>query len=139
MTAADPNAELARQRLKRLRNVSKKPIKWLTRFRVLSWHAMFEAVGKWVRTHQGEEEVVNVRYPSRYSKDKVEKRLGIWVNNQRQYFHRQLEQNESRREMLEKRREMLENLPGWTWTRTPAKESNFTVRMICEEVNLIAS
>ena len=35
--------------------------------------------------------------------------------------------------------QMLENLPGWTWTRTPAKESNFTVRMICEEVNLIAS
>ena len=93
---------------------------------------------KWVRSHEGEGEGVNVRYPSGYSKDKAEKRLGIWVNNQRQYFHRQLEQNESRREMFEKRREMLENLPGWTWTRTPAKESNFTVRMICEEVNLIA-
>ena len=64
VTAADPNAELARQRLKRLRNVSKKPLKWLTRARVLSWDAMFEAVGKWVRTHQGEGEVVNVRYPS---------------------------------------------------------------------------
>ena len=93
------------KRLKRLRNVRKKPLKWLTRARVLSWDAMFEAVGKWVRTHQGEREVVNVRYPSQKSKDKDEKRLAIWVNNQRMNY----------RVMNESRREMLENLPGWKW------------------------
>ena len=74
VTAADFNAELVRQRLKRLRNVHKEPLKWLTGARVLSWDAMFEAVGKWVRTHQGEGEGVNVRYPSQYSKDKDEKK-----------------------------------------------------------------
>ena len=110
VTAADPNAELARQRLKRLRNVRKEPLKWLTWARVLSWDAMFEAVGKWVRTHQGEGEVVNVRYPSQKSKDKDEKKMANWVYNQRQYFH-----GKRGRVMNGSRREMLESLPGWTW------------------------
>ena len=119
VTAADPNAELARQRLKRLRNVHKKPLKWLTRARVLSWDAMFEAVGKWVRTHQGEGEGVNVCYPRRHSKDKDEKKLGSWVcDQQRNYRAKRW------REMNESRREMLENLPGWKWTarNTPSWE-----------------
>ena len=117
VTAADPNAELARQRLKRLRNVRKEPLKWLTRARVLSWDAMFEAVGKWVRTHQGEGGVVNVRYPSQKSKDKDEKRLGFWVNNQRQEFYgkRGLRKLHGSRSENGSRREMLESLPGWTW------------------------
>ena len=110
VTAADPNAELARQRLKRLRNVRKEPLKWLTRARVLSWDAMFEAVGKWVRTHQGEGEGVNVRYPSQYSKDKDEKKLGFWVRDQQRNYH-----GKRGRVMNESRREMLESLPGWTW------------------------
>ena len=118
VTAADPNAELARQRLKRLRNVHKKPLKWLTRARVLSWDAMFEAVGKWVRTHQGEGEVVNVRYPMRYSKDKDEKKLAMWVNNQRSNYH-----GLTGRVMYESRRVMLESLPGWTWRSKRLKRS----------------
>ena len=110
VTAADFNAELARQRLKRLRNVRKEPLKWLTRARVLSWDAMFEAVGKWVRTHQGEGEVVNVRYPSRNSKDKDEKKMANWVHDQQINYH-----GKRGRAMNESRREMLENLPGWKW------------------------
>ena len=91
----------------------------MTRARVLSWDAMFEAVGKWVRTHQGEGEVVNVRYPRRYSKDKDEKKLAIWVNHQQSKYH-----GKRGRVMNESRREMLENLPGWKWTATSVKESN---------------
>ena len=116
VTAADPNAELARQRLKRLRNVRKKPVKWLARARVLFWDAMFEAVDKWVRTHQGEGGGVNVRYPSRYSKDKDEKKMAYWVENQQKDFH-----GKRRRIMNDSRREMLENLPGWTWTARNTK------------------
>ena len=119
VTAADPNAELARQRLKRIRNVHKKPLKWLTRARVLSWDAMFEAVDKWVRTHQGEREGLNFCYPNRNSKDKEEKKLAFWLINQRSKYH-----GKRGRVMNESRREMLENLPGWKWTATSVKESN---------------
>ena len=119
VTAADPNAELARQRLKRLRNVRKEPLKWLTRARVLSWDAMFEAVGKWVRTQQAKGEGVNVRYPSQRSKDKDEKKLANWVYHQRSNYH-----GKRRHVMNESRREMFENLPGWKWTATSVKESN---------------
>ena len=83
------------------------------------WTVMFEAVGKWVRMHQGEGEGVNVRYPSQKSKDKDEKKLAIWVKNQLSNYH-----GKRGRVMNESRREMLENLPGWKWTATSVKESN---------------
>ena len=89
---------------------------------MLSWDAMFEAVGRWVRTHQGEGEVVNVRYPRRHSKDKDEKKLAKWVSNQQMNYH-----GKRWRVMNESRREMLENLPGWKWTarNTPSWEFMF--------------
>ena len=93
------NVELVRQRPKKL-------LKWCTRARMLRWEFMFEAVAEWVRTHQGERESLNVRYPMQKSKDKDEKKLAIWLNNQRRKCGRVV--NESKREMLE-------SLPGWTW------------------------
>ena len=92
---------------------------WKWTARRSSWEFMVEAVSKWTRTHQGEGEGVNVRYPSQYSKDKDEKKLAIWVYTQRMNYHgkRGHARNESRREMLE-------NLPGWKWIATSVKESN---------------
>ena len=112
VTAADPNAELAKQRL--------------TRARTLFWDAMFEAVRKWVRTHQGKGKGMNVRYPSQKSKDKDEKRLAFWVNNQRQEFHgkRGLRKLKGSRRENGSRREMLESLPGWTWGQKAKKKLN---------------
>ena len=75
-----------------------------------SWEFMCEAVAKWVRTQQAKGEDVNVRYPSRYSKDKDEKKLGNWLGHQQWNYH-----GKYGRVMNELRREMLESLPGWTW------------------------